>query len=58
MGPFRAIQAFQNDEVDWVGNPFGSWYESVFSGTEGRPVSFQSRTAGYAGVCLIQSIPC
>ncbi len=32
MDPFRAVQAFQNDEVDWVGNPFGGWYSSVFSG--------------------------
>lgn len=25
MSPSQAFQAFQNNEVDWIGNPLGSW---------------------------------
>jgi oligopeptide transport system substrate-binding protein len=28
MNPAQAVQAFRRDEVDWIGNPFGSWSPS------------------------------
>ena len=32
--PAQAIQAFQKEEIDWVGNPFGGWHPFYISGNE------------------------
>lgn len=31
MDPFRAMQAFQEGQIDWVGAPFGRWHDFPFS---------------------------
>jgi len=43
MTPTQALQAFQRKEVDWVGNPLGSWHPSYNTfnvGREGKVISF------------------
>jgi oligopeptide transport system substrate-binding protein len=39
MKPAQAIRAFQNKEIDWIGNPFGSWNELYNNQQEGRLIS-------------------
>jgi oligopeptide transport system substrate-binding protein len=40
MTPMQAIQAFQKKEVDWIGNPFGSWHSAYVAGKDGCTLSF------------------
>jgi oligopeptide transport system substrate-binding protein len=40
MNPTQAIQAFQQKEIDWVGNPFGSWHPIYNNQKEGTVISF------------------
>lgn len=40
MKPAQAIQAFQRNEIDWVGNPFGGWHSSYTPRQEDNIVSF------------------
>ena len=46
--PAQAIQAFQKNEIDWVGNPFGSWHP-YYTPREKKTISSPSLTAGFAG---------
>lgn len=39
MNPVQAYQAFQQKEIDWIGNPFGGWHAQYNSGKEGRIIS-------------------
>lgn len=46
MNPSVALQAFQNKEIDWIGNPFGTWHSSYHpqnSGKENRVVYFSNK---------------
>lgn len=40
MNPTQAMHAVQRKEVDWVGNPFGSWYDSFNSKKGGSVQTF------------------
>jgi oligopeptide transport system substrate-binding protein len=40
MKPARAIQAFQKNEIDWVGNPFGGWHTFYTPKKEDNVVTF------------------
>lgn len=40
MNSAQAYQAFQNQEIDWIGNPFGSWHPFYIAGKEDKVVSF------------------
>ncbi len=39
MNHAQAIQSFQNKEIDWIGNPFGTWHPS-YNNIEGQRISF------------------
>lgn len=39
MNPAQAIQAFQKNELDWIGDPFGSWHPFYTPRKEDRIVS-------------------
>jgi oligopeptide transport system substrate-binding protein len=47
MDVFRASQAFQKNEIDWLGNPFGVCHSSYFSGEQGRIVSSRNDWVGW-----------
>lgn len=38
--PLQAIQGFQKKEIDWIGNPFGSWHPSYIAGKDDTLLSF------------------
>lgn len=40
MNGVQAFQSFQKKEVDWIGNPFGTWYPYYNLGKEGQVFSF------------------
>lgn len=40
MRPSQAIQAFHQKEIDWLGNPFGSWYPNYTNEKEGQVLAF------------------
>lgn len=40
MNPAQAFEAFQKNEVDWIGNPFGSWQPFYAYGKKDKVVSF------------------
>ncbi|MBA2367480.1 MAG: peptide ABC transporter substrate-binding protein [Candidatus Protochlamydia sp.] len=44
--PSQALQAFQNDEVDWVGNPFGAFHSNFITNQIGKEFVFPN-----TGVC-------
>lgn len=39
MNGIKAFQCFQKKEIDWIGNPFGSWH-SHYNSPEGQILSF------------------
>lgn len=39
MSPTQAIQSFHNNEIDWVGNPFGGWHSFNTPEKEDRVVT-------------------
>lgn len=43
MPPSQATQAFQKNEVDWVGSPFGSWH-SLYGVKNEKVTTFKSST--------------
>lgn len=40
MTPTQALQAFQKKEIDWIGNPFGSWHPSYVTTDESSVLSY------------------
>ncbi len=40
MNAVQAFQAFQNKELDWIGNPFGAWHPFYNAGKEDEVISF------------------
>lgn len=42
MNAVQAYQAFQNKEVDWIGNPFGGWHPFYRPGKEDEVLSFSN----------------
>lgn len=38
MSPLQAVQAFQKNEIDWVGNPFGAWHSFYVPNNKGDNV--------------------
>lgn len=40
MSPAQAFQAYQRNELDWVGNPFGSWHSFYKPRAEDNIVTF------------------
>jgi oligopeptide transport system substrate-binding protein len=48
MIPLQAIQAFQRKEIDWVGNPFGSWHPSYLAGKDDSLLSFPNSLVYWA----------
>lgn len=40
MNVTQAFQSFQKKEIDWIGNPFGTWHSHYSSETEGQVLSF------------------
>ena len=42
MNGIKAFQSFQKKEVDWIGNPFGSWHPHYNLEEEGQVLSFLS----------------
>lgn len=40
MNGIKAFQCFQKKELDWIGNPFGSWHPHYYNSTEGQVLSF------------------
>lgn len=40
MNPSQAIQAFQRNQIDWVGNPCGGWHSFYVPGNEDHILSF------------------
>lgn len=40
MNGIKAFQSFQKKEVDWIGNPFGSWHPHYNLEEEGQVLSF------------------
>jgi len=40
MSPSQAFQAFQKNELDWIGNPLGSWKPFFSPGKDDRIVTF------------------
>lgn len=39
MTPSEAFQAFQKNELDWIGNPFGGWHSFYVPGKEDKLIS-------------------
>lgn len=42
MNPAQAVAAFQKNEVDWVGNPFGGWHSFFSPRKEDKILSFSN----------------
>ena len=40
MNSYQAVQAFQKNEVDWIGNPLGGWHPSYVAGKDDIVLSF------------------
>lgn len=40
MNSAQAFQAFQDKEVDWIGNPFGGWHSFYNGGKEDKIISY------------------
>ncbi len=38
--PLQAVQAFQKQEIDWIGNPFGAWHPSYVASKDDNLLSF------------------
>lgn len=43
MNPAKAIQAFNEKQIDWVGNPFGVWDPSYIPDKDSRVISLPNR---------------
>jgi len=52
MDPIQAGEAFQRNEVDWLGNPFGPCHSSYIAGEQGRTISCQN---GWVGWCVFNT---
>lgn len=44
MNPYQAFQAFQKNELDWIGNPLGRWHSFYTIGKEDRLHTFPNRS--------------
>lgn len=40
MNSAQALEAFQNKEIDWIGNPFGTWHAAYNNQRDGKVISF------------------
>lgn len=40
MNTYQAAQAFQRNELDWIGNPLGGWHSSYVAGKDDTVLSF------------------
>jgi oligopeptide transport system substrate-binding protein len=40
MNTYQAAQAFQKNELDWIGNPLGGWHPSYVAGKDDNVLSF------------------
>lgn len=40
MNTYQAAQAFQRNELDWIGNPLGGWHPSYVAGKDDAVLSF------------------
>ncbi|MBS0622457.1 MAG: peptide ABC transporter substrate-binding protein [Verrucomicrobia bacterium] len=47
IDPFRAVQAFAENEIDWLGNPFGVWHSNYSA--EERQGRIVARPQGWVG---------
>lgn len=47
MNSEQGHRAFQQDEVDWIGYPFGNWYSFYNIGKEGKLVSIPDSILGF-----------
>ena len=45
----QAIQAFQKKELDWIGNPFGSWNTTYVPGKDDSVLSFPNGSVSWCG---------
>jgi oligopeptide transport system substrate-binding protein len=52
LSPTQAMQAFQNNEVDWVGNPFGGWQSFYKPEENERILSFTNSLVCWCAMSL------
>lgn len=43
IDPFQAMQAVQNQEIDWIGTPFGAWHPFYTPNQDSKIVSFPNQ---------------
>lgn len=47
MNPGQAFQAFQKNEIDWIGNPFGAWHPFYTTDVKDKIMSFPNSWVCY-----------